>query len=82
MLSLVKMGFPRKEAEVALASSSSGEVMGHDTLLKLLEPLRSVPAGYSGDRSKERSSNGSAFPSSARDEEVREVLAHGESEKS
>ncbi|CAN0185042.1 unnamed protein product, partial [Scytosiphon promiscuus] len=43
VLSLVKMGFKRQEAETALSSSPSGEVMGHDTLTRLLEPLRPRP---------------------------------------
>lgn len=65
MLSLVKMGFKRKEAEAALSSSPSGEVMGHDTLTRLLEPLR--PPSTSSPASGEGPGKGS---SSTRAEEV------------
>lgn len=66
VLSLVKMGFKRKEAEAALSSSPSGEVMGHDTLTLLLEPLRSQAAASSSS-----GSGGSVeWSSSTRTEEV------------
>lgn len=45
VLSLAKMGFRRHEAEAALRSSASGEVMAHDTLCRLLEPFRSPGDG-------------------------------------
>lgn len=40
VLNLVKMGFHKEEAEAALVGGSSGEIMGHDTLSRLLEPFR------------------------------------------
>lgn len=54
VLSLVKMGFKRQEAEAALSASPSGEVMGHDTLTRLLEPFRPSGSG-AGAGSKESS---------------------------
>ncbi|CBJ26801.1 hypothetical protein Esi_0045_0085 [Ectocarpus siliculosus] len=54
VLSLVKMGFKREEAEAALSASPSGEVMGHDTLTRLLEPFRPSGSG-AGAGSKESS---------------------------
>lgn len=44
VLTLVKMGFHREEAEAALTGGSSGDIMGHDTLSRLLEPFRSSSA--------------------------------------
>lgn len=54
VLSLVKMGFKREEAEAALSASPSGEVMGDDTLTRLLEPFQPSGSG-TGAGSKEYS---------------------------
>ena len=71
VLSLVKMGFKRKEAEAALSSSPSGEVMGHDTLTRLLEPMRPPRSSSSSGASHSGSAGGSAEGSSStRAEEV------------
>lgn len=70
MLSLVKMGFKRKEAEAALSSSPSGEVMGHDTLIRLLEPLRPPTSSSSPAPPPSRGDPGEGS-SSTRTEEVR-----------
>lgn len=75
MLSLAKMGFRRHEAEAALSSSSSGEVMAHDTLSRLLNPFRSTTSqgGFFENRSASSlsSSSSSSSPSvAARNEEA------------
>lgn len=55
MLTLVKMGFHREEAEAALAGGSSREIMGHDTLTRLLEPFR---PSYASPTARLRTSGG------------------------
>lgn len=85
VLSLVKMGFPREEAETALAES--GEVMGHDTLTHLIKNLRppstasaspsySCSTGGGGNRSEHCSADRSSSSSTAiRAEEVGQLQA-------
>lgn len=76
VLSLVKLGFKREEAEAALSSSPSGEVMGHDTLIRLLEPLRPPPAARPSSSSAAVASSGGGEGSAEHSSSIRQEEVH------